>query len=383
VRSVVIAGARPNFVKVAPLLRALRAEGVDAPLVHTGQHYDRSMSDALFEDLAIPDPDVNLGVGSDTHASQTARVMASFDQWLDANRADQVVTVGDVNSTLACALVAAKREIPVAHVEAGLRSFDRSMPEEINRLGVDAVASWLFTPSADADENLLAEGTHPSRIHLVGNIMVDSLLSSLERARSSPIRNALGVDGSFGLVTLHRPALVDEPHVLRAVMTALDDIGADLQLVFPVHPRTRDRIDASGLRINAKCVRLIEPVGYLDFLCLEAEASLVLTDSGGVQEETTVLGVPCLTLRENTERPITVTHGTNRLVGLDPDLIRAGAKTALAAPATSARPPLWDGRTSERIASILRAGVPDVSWVPPAVSDRVRRFGAVPAPPSP
>jgi UDP-N-acetylglucosamine 2-epimerase (non-hydrolysing) len=369
-RSIVIAGARPNFVKVGPLLRALRTEEVEAVLVHTGQHYDRAMSDALFEDLNIPDPDVNLGVGSGTHAAQTARIMTSFDEWLAGNRADQVVTVGDVNSTLACALVAAKRGIPVAHVEAGLRSFDRSMPEEINRLAVDAVASWLFTPSADANENLLAEGADPSRIHMVGNIMVDSLLSSLEKARSSTVRQVLGIDGSFGLVTLHRPALVDEPQVLRGVVSALHDIGSDLPLVFPVHPRTRARIEANGFAVDGTRMRLIEPVGYLDFISLEAEASLVLTDSGGVQEETTVLGVPCLTLRENTERPITVTHGTNRVVGLDPDAIREGAAIALGGQAVAARPPLWDGRTSERIASILSAGAPDVSWVPPSVSER-------------
>jgi UDP-N-acetylglucosamine 2-epimerase (non-hydrolysing) len=368
----VIAGARPNFVKVAPLLRALRAQGANPVLVHTGQHYDRAMSDALFADLDIAAPDVNLGVRSGSHAEQTARVMTSFENWLEGTAVDQILTVGDVNSTLACALVAAKRGTPVAHVEAGLRSYDRGMPEEINRLAVDALATWLFTPSADADENLLAEGADPSRIHLVGNIMVDSLLTSVHRAQASTIRRDLGLDTEFGLVTLHRPALVDDPRLLRDVLRALDDIGSDLPLVFPVHPRTRARMESEGISVDDEHVRLVEPVGYLDFLALEAAARLVLTDSGGVQEETTVLGVPCLTLRENTERPITVTHGTNRLVGLDPDEIRRGATAALSTPVHPRKPPLWDGRTSERIASVLMAGTRDVSWVPPVLAERHR-----------
>jgi UDP-N-acetylglucosamine 2-epimerase (non-hydrolysing) len=371
-RTVVIAGARPNFVKVAPLLRALRAAGAEPLLVHTGQHYDAAMSARFFADLDIPEPDVNLGVGSGSHASQTAGVMTTFDAWLHRQPViHQVVTVGDVNSTLATTLVAVKKDIPVAHVEAGLRSRDRSMPEETNRVAVDALATWLFTPSADADQNLLAEGTHPSRIHMVGNIMVDSLLASLERARSTSIRDHLGLIDSFGLVTLHRPGLVDEPEVLRDVLSALHDIGDDLPLVFPVHPRTRNRIETNHLAVDSSRVRLIDPIGYLEFLCLESEASLVLTDSGGVQEETTVLGVPCLTLRPNTERPITVTHGTNRVVGLEPDDIRAAAANALASPPSAVRPPLWDGRTSERIASILASGSPDVSWTPPSTREQV------------
>jgi UDP-N-acetylglucosamine 2-epimerase (non-hydrolysing) len=366
VRSVVIAGARPNFVKVAPLLRALEASGSQALLVHTGQHYDATMSDALFRDLDIPAPDVNLGVGSGTHAVQTASVMTTFESWLEANPADHVVTVGDVNSTLACTLVAAKRGLPVAHVEAGLRSFDRTMPEEINRLVVDALATWLFTPSMDANDNLLAEGVDPTRIHLVGNIMVDSLLASLEKARSSPIRRSLDIEGRFGLVTLHRPALVDSPDALAGVVSALDDIASELPLVFPAHPRTRKRMEENGIAVDPQRVLLIDPLGYLDFLLLEAEASLVLTDSGGIQEETTILGVPCLTLRENTERPITITHGTNTLVGLDPDAIRRAAERVLRGNARPSAPPLWDGRTSERIASILLLGTPEVSWLPPS-----------------
>lgn len=370
-RSVVIAGARPNFVKVAPLLRAMKAAGIDTVLVHTGQHYDWAMSESLFHDLGIPEPDVNLEVGSGTHATQTAKVMTAFESWIGANPCDQVVTVGDVNSTLACTLVAAKQDVPVAHVEAGLRSFDRGMPEEINRLAVDAIATWLFTPSADADENLAAEGVDPSRIHLVGNIMVDSLLASLERAKSGTIRDDLGLGGSYGLITLHRPALVDDRDRFAPVLAALNDVAEGLPLVFPVHPRTRANLHAWGLDAAAPKIRLVEPAGYLDFLALEAGASLVLTDSGGIQEETTVLGVPCLTLRENTERPITITHGTNRLVGFDPARIRDAAATALGRPASTRRPPLWDGHTAERVAAVLAAGRPEVVWVPPAVAGRV------------
>lgn len=363
---IVIAGARPNFVKVAPLLRALRASGATPVLVHTGQHYDWAMSEALFVDLGIPPPDVNLGVGSGPHGAQTGKVMAAFEDWLDGNPGDQVVTVGDVNSTVACALVAAKRGVPVAHVEAGLRSFDRTMPEELNRVCVDALATWLLTPSADADVNLLAEGVHPSRIHLVGNIMVDSLLESLPRAQETPVLERLGIEGEFGLVTLHRPALVDDVDRMGGVLGALRDIARSLPLVFPVHPRTRARIaDAGG---PADGIRFVDPLGYLEFLHLESKASLVLTDSGGIQEETTVLGVRCLTLRRNTERPITITSGTNELVGLDPEAIRVAAARTLQRPVSPGRPPLWDGCTARRVAAILMAGTPEVDWVPPVIS---------------
>jgi UDP-N-acetylglucosamine 2-epimerase (non-hydrolysing) len=372
VRSVVIAGARPNFVKVAPLLRALRDVHVETVLVHTGQHYDWAMSESLFVDLAIPAPDVNLEVGSASHAVQTARVMIAFDEYLDANAIDQVVTVGDVNSTVACALVAAKRDVPVAHVEAGLRSFDRTMPEEVNRIVVDSISSYLFTPSADADENLLAEGADPSRIHLVGNIMVDSLLASLPRAMQSGIRTELGIaDSPYGVVTLHRPALVDDANRFRVVLGALDEIAAQMPLVFPAHPRTQVKMAELGLAEIAPHLTIVDPVGYLDFLRLEADASLVLTDSGGVQEETTVLGVPCLTLRENTERPITTTNGTNELVGLDPERIRAGAQRALTGSSRPARPPLWDGHTAVRVAAILAECVPAIEWIPPEVAPLV------------
>ena len=361
-KSVVIAGTRPNFVKVAPLLERLTNAGVDAVLVHTGQHYDWAMSEALFTDLGLRAPDVNLEVGSANHAVQTARVMTRFDEWLEANPTDQVVVVGDVNSTLACSLVAAKREIPVAHVEAGLRSFDRSMPEEINRVAIDAISTWLFTPSADADASLRAEGVDQSRIHRVGNIMVDSLLSSLGNARALPVRANLGLTGPYGLVTLHRPWLVDDPVRLAQVLHALSQIAVTLPLVFPVHPRTRANIEAFGLRDDSSGIMFVEPVGYLECLHLEAEATLVLTDSGGIQEETTVLGVPCLTVRENTERPITVTQGTNHLVGSDPDTICRVAADVIAHPPVRRCPPLWDGHTAERIAVVLAKGTPDVVW---------------------
>lgn len=365
-KQVLIAGARPNFVKVAPLMRALQEAGEEPFLVHTGQHYDWAMSESLFRDLGIPEPDANLGVGSGSHAVQTARVMTAFEDWLDANPVDQVVVLGDVNSTVACTLVAAKRGVPVAHVEAGLRSFDRGMPEEINRIVVDALAAWLFTPSTEGDANLLAEGVDPSRIHMVGNIMVDSLLANLPRALQTDVRSRLEVPVRYGLITLHRPALVDDADRLRGVLGALADIADELPLLFPVHPRTRKRIADAGLGEAAGSMRFVDPLGYLDFLNLQEGAALVLTDSGGIQEETTVLGVPCLTLRENTERPITITHGTNRLVGLDPEAIRTEAARALADRQVPVRPDLWDGRTSHRIAGLLRAGDTDVEWVPAA-----------------
>jgi len=352
-KAIVVAGARPNFVKVAPLIRELRATGMEVDLVHTGQHYDWAMSESLFVDLGLPAPDANLEVGSGSHAIQTAKVMVAFEDWLDRHDADQVVTVGDVNSTLACTLVAVKRGLPVAHVEAGLRSFDRTMPEEINRVIVDAVSSWLFTPSSDADENLISEGIPRERIYQVGNIMVDSLLASLERAERSAICSDLGLSAPYGLVTLHRPALVDDPERFGPVLEALHDISSLVPLVFPVHPRTRANLTALGLGTPASGLTLIDPIGYLDFLKLESGASLVLTDSGGIQEETTVLGVPCLTLRENTERPVTIREGTNRLVGFDPDAIRAAAVDALDGTSNPQRPPLWDGHTAERIAKVL------------------------------
>jgi UDP-N-acetylglucosamine 2-epimerase (non-hydrolysing) len=362
-RVTVVAGARPNFVKIAPLLRALRGR-VDACLVHTGQHYDQQMSGAFFAELDIPVPDVNLNVGSGSHAGQTARVMLAFEPWLAANPCHAVVVVGDVNSTLACSLVAAKLGVPVAHVEAGLRSFDRTMPEETNRVLTDAVSSWLFTPSADADENLARECVDGGRVFRVGNVMVDTVLANLDRAMERDVLRRLDVLGDYGLVTLHRPALVDDPERLRPVLDALSRIARDLPLLFPAHPRTRATLARLGLD-GLGDIRLVEPQGYLDFLKLEAAARLVLTDSGGVQEETTILGVPCLTLRDNTERPITVLEGTNRLTGLDPERILRGAEEALAGNRTACRPALWDGRTSERIVDVLADGT-----VPALVPDR-------------
>ena len=355
-RTVVVTGARPNFMKVAPILRAMR-DRVDVCLVHTGQHYDQRMSDAFFAELDIPAPDVNLKVGSGSHAEQTARVMLAFEPWLTANPCDAVVVVGDVNSTLACALVAAKLGVAVAHVEAGLRSFDRSMPEETNRVLTDALSSWLLTPSQDADDNLLEEGVDAGRIFRVGNVMVDTLLAQLDRAMDSDVLRRLGVAGEYGLVTLHRPALVDRPDRLLPVLEALVHIAGFLPLLFPVHPRAMAALQALGFG-EAAGIRLVEPEGYLGFLKLQAAARLVLTDSGGVQEETTVLGVPCLTLRDNTERPVTILEGTNRLVGLNPDRIIGGAKEALTMPRAPRRPALWDGHAAERIAAVLTQGGP-------------------------
>lgn len=359
----VIAGARPNFVKIAPLMRALEAGGWQAALVHTGQHYDEAMSESFFRDLDIRRPDVNLEVGSGTHGQQTAKVMTGFETWLVDHPVDVVMVVGDVNSTVACTLVAAKLGIPVAHVEAGLRSFDRSMPEEINRLVVDALATWLLTPSPDADANLRYEGVHPSRIACVGNVMVDSLEYARHKAASSDVIERLGLDDRYGLVTLHRPALVDSPELLTPVLRTLASLSEELPLVFPVHPRTRQRIGELGVHLPASFT-LAEPQGYLDFVRLESMARLVLTDSGGVQEETTCLGVPCLTLRESTERPITVTEGTNRVVGVDPDTIFAAARQALDGSAAGRRPALWDGHAAERVVAAIEAPVAAEAWAP-------------------
>jgi UDP-N-acetylglucosamine 2-epimerase (non-hydrolysing) len=338
-------------MKVKPVLDALEQHGVDTVLVHTGQHYDPGMSGVFFDELGIRPPDHSLGVGSGSHAEQTGRVMMAFEPLVDELRPDAVVVVGDVNSTLACAVVAAKAGCLVAHVEAGLRSRDWTMPEEINRVVTDRVSDYLFAPSADAVENLRAEGSRPDQVHLVGNVMVDTLLANLDRARSRPVVDSLGLDrGGYALVTLHRPANVDDNSTLESLMVALGIIAADCPVIFPIHPRTRERM--AGLAVPGG-VRLVDPLGYLDFIALEAGAAVVLTDSGGVQEETTVLGVPCLTLRENTERPITVNEGTNRVVGRDPNRIIAAARRALTGGAESRRPHLWDGRAAERIAGVL------------------------------
>ena len=349
VRALLVSGARPNFMKIKPVLDALEARGADTVLVHTGQHYDAAMSDVFFDELGIRPPDHRLGVGSGTHAEQTARVMTAFEPLLAEVAPDVVVVVGDVNSTLACAIVAAKAVIPVAHVEAGLRSNDWTMPEEVNRVVTDRLSRYLLAPSPDAVDNLRAEGEPDAEIHLVGNVMVDTLLSNIERARARAATMRPGL-GRYGLVTLHRPANVDDPGVLIPLMDALARISEACPLVFPVHPRTRAQLDGHPI---PSTIHLVDPAGYLDFIALEAGASVVLTDSGGVQEETTVLGVPCLTLRENTERPITITEGTNRLVGRDPQAVVDAAFEVLRDPPESRRPELWDGRAGERIADAL------------------------------
>lgn len=359
---ITVAGARPNFMKVAPLVAAMKRRSTEfqSILVHTGQHYDATMSDAFFRDLEIPEPDTYLGVGSGSHAVQTAAIMQAFEPIVLKDKPDWVVVVGDVNSTLACALVCVKLGVKVAHVEAGLRSRDRSMPEEINRILTDQIADLLLTPSQDADENLRAEGIPPERIRFVGNIMIDSLLSHLERAKLSHARSQLGLEGKdYALLTLHRPSNVDDASAFSRILEALGEISTRLPIIFPAHPRTRKMIEELALAARvekAKELRLIEPLGYLDFLRLLSEARLVLTDSGGIQEETTVLAIPCITLRENTERPITVEMGTNTIAGSEPKTIVEAARRALEHPPdkTSRRiPPLWDGHTADRILDAL------------------------------
>ena len=348
-----VVGARPNFMKVAPILAQLKKRG-DAKqvLVHTGQHYDARMSDVFFQDLGMPAPDVHLGVGSGTHAQQTAKVMTEIEPVLMREKPDVVVVAGDVNSTVAAALVAAKMGLAVAHVEAGLRSRDWSMPEEINRVLTDRLSDLLFTPSPDGDANLVAEGIDRARIHFVGNVMIDSLRAALPRARESRIHERMELPRKgYALATLHRPSNVDDPRALSRLLSALAEVAAQLPVVFPIHPRTRARLPAS---FEAPGLKLVEPLGYLDFLALTAEARLVMTDSGGIQEETTALGVPCLTLRENTERPVTVEVGTNQLVGTDPAKAVAAVRQVLEGRARPGRvPEKWDGRAAERVAEAL------------------------------
>ncbi|MBI4729061.1 MAG: UDP-N-acetylglucosamine 2-epimerase (non-hydrolyzing) [Acidobacteria bacterium] len=359
-----VAGARPNFMKVAPVLRALGGRGVANVLVHTGQHYDPQMSAAFFEDLGLPEPDVHLEVGSGSHAAQTARVMERIEPVLESERPDLTIVVGDVNSTMASAIVCAKLRLPVAHVEAGLRSFDRTMPEEINRVLTDQISDLLFTTSPEAEANLLREGIAAERIRFVGNPMIDSLERHAARARSSGALERFGLEESgYVLVTLHRPSNVDDPTTLRGILEALNDVARRAPVVFPVHPRTVRMLQAHGLEGSVRlggdraapgAVTCVEPLGYVDFLRLMSCARAVLTDSGGIQEETTILGVPCLTLRWNTERPITVEMGTNRLVGTDPEAIRKEALAALDGGRRPARrPPLWDGKAGERIAEAV------------------------------
>jgi UDP-N-acetylglucosamine 2-epimerase (non-hydrolysing) len=353
-----IVGARPNFMKAAPIHKAIAKSGQLAQvLVHTGQHYDVKMSDVFFTDLGMPAPDVYLGIGSGSHAEQTARTMIELEKVFLREKPDLVSVVGDVNSTLAGALVASKMGIRIAHVEAGLRSFDRSMPEEINRILTDRISDLLLTPSQDADANLLKEGLDPARIHFVGNVMIDSLLASKARAEQLSTLKDLGLTPhGYAVCTLHRASNVDDPKVLGGLLSALAHVSTRVPVIFPVHPRTRKMLadhGLSGMLERAPSLRLVDPMGYLEFLALTSQARLILTDSGGLQEESTALGVPCLTLRENTERPITVEEGTNLVVGTDPVRISEEADRALNGKGKQGRvPALWDGRTAERIAAL-------------------------------
>jgi UDP-N-acetylglucosamine 2-epimerase (non-hydrolysing) len=349
-----VVGARPNFMKVAPVLNALRAyQHVVQTLIHTGQHYDTNMSDVFFDQLGIPAPDVNLAVGSGTHTRQTAEIMLRFEPVVMEGEPDIVLVYGDVNSTVAAALVCAKLGVRVGHVEAGLRSFDRTMPEEINRLVTDQLADLLFTPSEDGDINLQKEGIAAEKIFRVGNVMIDSLVKLLPMAQR---QNSNGLPERYALVTLHRPANVDDGAALKSILQLLLEVNRDLAVVFPAHPRTRQRIAEFGLEFGSTTeqLRLLDPLPYVDFLGLQSRAQVVITDSGGIQEETTYLGVPCLTMRDNTERPITVSMGTNVLVGRDAQKLRAELARVMAGKQKKGTiPPLWDGRAGERIAAVL------------------------------
>lgn len=361
-RILCVVGARPNFMKIAPIVRALgrRPDLFSTTLVHTGQHYDEAMSRVFFEELGMPRPDLDLDVGSGSHAAQTAAIMKAFEAPLLDIAPHLVIVVGDVNSTIACALVAVKLGVPVAHVEAGLRSFDRTMPEEINRLLTDQIAEFLFTTEASAEENLLREGVPREKIHFVGNVMIDTLLAHREKARGLDAPGRIGLKGPYGLMTLHRPSNVDDASTFDRMMSAIAVIAGDVPLIFPVHPRTQPSIMKSAVTrelVERGRLRLLDPLGYLEFIGLMESSSVVLTDSGGIQEETTILGVPCLTLRDNTERPVTITSGTNRLAGTSPQTILA-AWASLNGKAVAPRvPPLWDGRAAERIVETLREKV--------------------------
>jgi UDP-N-acetylglucosamine 2-epimerase (non-hydrolysing) len=355
-----VVGARPNFMKVAPILSAAEIwPDVRTRLVHTGQHYDERMSDLFFDQLGLPHPDVHLGVGSGSHAAQTARVMLQFDEALEQSPTDLVIVVGDVNSTLACALVAVKRNIAVAHVEAGLRSGDRRMPEEINRVLTDQISDLLFTTERSAADNLRAEGIAAEKIHFVGNVMIDTLYRHRERARQSDVLSRLGLtERRYAVSTLHRPSNVDTETAALNTVLALEEVARRLPVVVPLHPRTLAKLEEFRLLERLQgwpSVRILEPLGYFEFLALVDRSTLVFTDSGGIQEETTALGVPCLTFRDSTERPITITHGTNRLVGLDPIRVAAALDDLMSGHARQVSvPELWDGHAAERIWAVLR-----------------------------
>lgn len=359
-RILLVVGARPNFMKIAPIIDAMQPhkDRFEPILVHTGQHYDANMSQVFFDELGLPAPDINLEVGSGSHAQQTAQVMQRFEPTLLKFAPDIIIVPGDINSTLACALVASKLGVKIAHLEAGLRSFDRSMPEEINRVLTDQISDLLFTPSPDADANLRQEGIAADKIHFVGNIMIDTLVRLLPKAekRWPQLMERYHLE-KFILVTLHRPANVDQPETLTEILNALNQIASDIPILFPIHPRTSKQIETLQLPINRQKIQLVQPLSYLDFLAVQAHATLVVTDSGGVQEETTYLGIPCLTVRANTERPITVVQGTNQLIkDVKADLVNAicnlleqGRKRQ----ADYQPPPYWDGHTGQRIVDIL------------------------------
>jgi UDP-N-acetylglucosamine 2-epimerase (non-hydrolysing) len=355
-----VAAARPNFMKIAPLFHALAQESwCKARIVHTGQHYDRNMSDDFLRDLSLPDPDLSLNVGSGSHAEQLGGVMIAYERALNGERPDWIVVVGDVNSTAACALVGAKLRIPVIHLEAGLRSRDRTMPEEINRLVTDAIADVLWTPSPDADDNLRAEGVPADRIDRVGNIMIDSYEMLRQHIDGSGTRRQMGLEGRrYAVATLHRPSNVDDGDVLESLVDGLCSVADLVSVVFPVHPRTKRRLDEFGLttRLNGSDIRLTDPLSYVQFMNLVSGCAIAITDSGGIQEETTYLGIPCLTLRENTERPITITEGTNALAK-PADLPRLAADAIAGRWAQGKRPALWDGRTAGRCVAALRRRV--------------------------
>jgi UDP-N-acetylglucosamine 2-epimerase (non-hydrolysing) len=364
VRALCVVGARPNFMKIKPVMDALEARGAAVDLVHTGQHYDASMSQIFFDELAIPRPDLSLDVGSGSHAQQTAEIMKRFEPVVIAEQPHAILVVGDVNSTVACALVGSKLELAqplpwrgptrrrplIIHVEAGLRSFDDDMPEEINRKVTDALSDLLFVSEPSGIDNLEREGVPASRIHFVGNVMIDTLLAARDRAMQTDILARLDLTpGAYGLVTLHRPSNVDDPARLAELLSVLDDIAAEVPLVFPIHPRTRARLEAHGARPFSTRWQLIDPVGYLEFLRLQSGARLVCTDSGGIQEETTILGVRCLTLRDSTERPVTITDGTNVLAGTRRETVWPAFRRAMDEPASDRRPALWDGQSAQRI----------------------------------
>lgn len=368
-----VVGARPNFMKIAPIMAALTCAPLYARLVHTGQHYDVAMNERFFEQLGIPNPDINLEVGSASHAVQTAEVMRRFEPVLEVEKPAAVLVVGDVNSTLACALVAAKKDVAVIHVEAGLRSFDRSMPEEINRVLTDQLSELLFTTERHALDNLVREGIDPAKVHFVGNVMIDTLLLSLKQAvpteqtLTAVAAPAVFLQQSYGVLTLHRPANVDNPLVLERILRTLKELSAALPLVFPMHPRTTAALRNAGLAglLDSPRLLCLPPLGYLEMLGLMAKARLVLTDSGGVQEETTALGVPCITLRENTERPVTVEQGTNTLVGSDPERIRRAVQDVFATRGKAGKvPELWDGHAAQRIAAVIAAWAQQTPLIP-------------------